>query len=393
MLGLLGVERAEEAARGFLRHPLVRSLLRARKVQLEKIRAEGGGVDCEGMMLRLTRKRRPHDVLAALAQSVEQSLTWPAYLLAQQHPQDLSIVFDLGDGFAVKFYRDAERWGRRLVEVVGARAAELGVPTRLAPKLVAKAEQQQPEPPAEAPALPDPPPAPARGFGAWLARKRYVRASPYADVRPVGVANAGKPQLRIDEARRFVAAALAYHAETGHPVALAALLCLLLGLRTSEALHRQVRDLDDGGKLLWVPRGKNRNARRRLVVPEQLRPFLQALCEGKGSEDLIFSMKDGRRCHRTTMWLVVGRICERAGVPVVCSHSLRGLHSTLAIEAGVTSGAVAAALGHGSFAMTQRHYVAPGAVDAAKSRRVAEALGGAEGVDALQQMDDEKSSR
>lgn len=156
---LLGAERAEEAARGFLRHPLVRCLLRARKVQLEKIKAEGGGVDCEGMTLRVTRKRRPHDVLAALAQSVEQALTWPAYLLAQQHPADLAIVFDLGDGFAVRFFRDAERWGKKLVEVVGKRAAELGVPTHLEPKLVAKAQ-----PPAEAPApsLPAPAqPAPA----------------------------------------------------------------------------------------------------------------------------------------------------------------------------------------------------------------------------------------
>lgn len=57
-----------------------------------------------------------------------------------------------------------------------------------------------------------------------------------------------------------------------------------------------------------------------------------------------------------------------------CPHSLRGLHSTLALEAGVTANAVASALGHGSFAITARHYAAPGAVDSANSRKVVTSL-------------------
>ncbi|HXJ21806.1 MAG TPA: hypothetical protein VMT03_16395 [Polyangia bacterium] len=43
-----------------------------------------------------------------------------------------------------------------------------------------------------------------------------------------------------------------------------------------------------------------------------------------------------------------GTICELAKVPVVCAHSMRGLHSTLAMDAVVTGHVVAASLGHES---------------------------------------------
>ena len=63
---------------------------------------------------------------------------------------------------------------------------------------------------------------------------------------------------------------------------------------------------------------------------------------------------------------------ECQGLP----HSLRGLHSTIAMERGATSGVVAAALGHGSFAITARHYVSPQTLANAKTRKVAAALAG-----------------
>lgn len=61
-------------------------------------------------------------------------------------------------------------------------------------------------------------------------------------------------------------------------------------------------------------------------------------------------------------------------MPRVCPHSLRGLHSTLAMEQGATSGIVAAALGHGSFEITQRHYVKPGTMDNLKQAKVSAAF-------------------
>ena len=71
-------------------------------------------------------------------------------------------------------------------------------------------------------------------------------------------------------------------------------------------------------------------------------------------------------------WLVL--FCKRAGLPRVCPHSLRGLHSSLAVKAGATSTYVARALGHGSDAVTRKHYLAPGALDSARSARVVDVL-------------------
>ena len=79
----------------------------------------------------------------------------------------------------------------------------------------------------------------------------------------------------------------------------------------------------------------------------------------------------------------LARYCKRAAVPLVCPHSLRGLHSSLAVKAGATSAFVAQALGHGSDAVTRKHYIAPSALDSARSARVAGALLGEADLDTL----------
>ena len=138
---------------------------------------------------------------------------------------------------------------------------------------------------------------------------------------------------------------------------------LLLGMRASEVLGRIVRDLDDGGTVLWIARGKTDNARRRLTVLEILQPLLNRLAAVKSAESLIFGTSAAHPNRPLTdawLWGHVQKLCAAAGVPRMSTHSLRGLHSTLALEAGATSGAVAAALGRGSFQITAKHYAAPG---------------------------------
>ena len=68
---------------------------------------------------------------------------------------------------------------------------------------------------------------------------------------------------RIDEARRFESKAMEL-AHSGSAPALGALLMLYLGLRQGEVSARVARDIDDDGRVLWVPSGKTKNARRRL---------------------------------------------------------------------------------------------------------------------------------
>lgn len=68
-------------------------------------------------------------------------------------------------------------------------------------------------------------------------------------------------------------------------------------------------------------------------------------------------------------------ICTKAAVPRVCAHSLRGLHATLATEAGATPQLVANALGHTSPQVAQRHYTDQAATHRANTRKVIDRLG------------------
>jgi hypothetical protein len=50
-------------------------------------------------------------------------------------------------------------------------------------------------------------------------------------------------------------------AGAGESGAVAAMMALLLGMRASEIVTRVVRDLDDDGQILWIPRRRVRDAR------------------------------------------------------------------------------------------------------------------------------------
>ncbi len=105
--------------------------------------------------------------------------------------------------------------------------------------------------------------------------------------------------------------------------------------------------------------------------PEVLQPYLLGLAEDKTPAAKLFG-EHWRNWPR--QW--VQRICVAAEVQVVSAHSMRGLHSTLAVDAGMSAHAVADALGHESFAMTAQSYAKPEAVTRAKQRRVLRVLAG-----------------
>jgi integrase len=217
-----------------------------------------------------------------------------------------------------------------------------------------------------------------RTFFGWCVDKGYVAQNPFAKVRKLGRQRSGKPQLSADEARRFLDAALA-QAKAGDAGALAVALQLALGLRSNEALSRRVRDLDEDGAVLHIPGGKTANARRRPHIPEFLRPALRSLIAGRAPDELLFGDHGSENSRSTYLRRKVIALCQQAGVPVVCPHSLRGLHATLALGQGMSGQAVAAALGHGSFAITARHYADPTAVHDARVQNVLVALDAAPG--------------
>jgi integrase len=135
------------------------------------------------------------------------------------------------------------------------------------------------------------------------------------------------------------------------------------------------------GTRLWIAaqdgeyRGKTHNAARNPEVPEVLRPRLLQRAAGKRSEEYLFGVtSSGRPKHRQLLYMAVRRVCLAAGVPVVCTHSLRGLWATAGVRSGALSHAVAAALGHGSFKMTAKHYVQPGTLDGARTEQLVQLL-------------------
>lgn len=198
----------------------------------------------------------------------------------------------------------------------------------------------------------------ARTFAKWCVEQRYLTRNPLAEVKGVGRKNRRKGQLRKSEAERFVETALG---RAGDDRAAAALVALLMGLRSSEVAGLEARDLDEGGRLLWIDRAKTAAGERKLRVPDVLRPLLTERAMRRGR---LFPGLNRDKLLRATKAL-----CKAAGVTAVTTHGLRGTHATLATEAGLSADFVAKALGHASTTVTESHYVTEEAAAAARQER------------------------
>jgi integrase len=178
--------------------------------------------------------------------------------------------------------------------------------------------------------------AAAKSFGGWCVEQGWIRANPVESVKPTGQRNRGKKQLRIDEARKLVDLCIK-KANLGDEGAVGALTAFLMGMRASEVTDRVVRDLDDDGRLLWIEVGKTKRSRRTIEVPALLRPYLLALAKGRAPEEQLITRSgstQGNKHGRHWLFRHVVALCKEANVPTVCVHSLRGLHATLATDAG-----------------------------------------------------------
>ena len=223
----------------------------------------------------------------------------------------------------------------------------------------------------------------AKAFFAFCVRQKYVSVNPFLNVQPIGKAKAGKPQLRRDEAKKL-SDLLINCAENGETPALGLLVQVLLGLRSAEVLKLRKRDLDCNGTVLVIEGTKTRNARRTLALESPIvRDLLARRVANLAPDTLIFA-PEGREQPLATdhLYKSLAKYCERAGVPIVCPHSLRGLHGSLAVQAGASSAYVAQALGHANDAITRKHYITASALDSARSVKVAAALIGDTDLDA-----------
>lgn len=225
----------------------------------------------------------------------------------------------------------------------------------------------------------------AKDWGAWCVKQRMFRANPFAEVEAVGrkVEGADKPRLTVDESRQLQAHCHK-HAATD-PGAVITLAYLLLGSRASELVKRDVRDLDDHGRLLWIGRTKTGAGTRRLLIPDELTPYLVAIADGRPGDAPLFVSEAsrrwpaGRRWSRHMAYNHVRRIAADAKVPVLPPQALRRTQATLAEDAGETALAVARHLGHATAAapaVTHRSYVGRDTVRNAAVKRGLAALRG-----------------
>jgi integrase len=217
-----------------------------------------------------------------------------------------------------------------------------------------------------------------RIWGKWCVRRGLLKSDPFAAVDPVGrrVVGADKARLTVDESRTLEAWCLAHASDPG---AVLTLSYLYLGTRASELVRRDVRNLDDGGRLLWIGATKTAAGRRRLAIPELLRALLVDLAAGREPEAPLFAHPGGTRWSRDTARRHVRRVTLAAGVTVLPPQALRRTQSTLATEAGETALAVARHLGHATDAapaVTGRSYVGRDAAVAARSDRALRLLQG-----------------
>jgi integrase len=211
--------------------------------------------------------------------------------------------------------------------------------------------------------------ASVRALMRWCIGRGWIRSDPFFGLVPTKPRKRGKPQLRIEEARKLLDVCLAEDSKAATAVALA----LLCGMRASSVTGRTVRDLDDGARVLWIENDKTDAGDRRLEVPEILRARLAALAAGRSGGARLFenTNRDWLRYH-------CRRLCKRAGIAVVSPHGLRGTHASLARPV-VPVEHVARVLGHAGTAVTQRHYIAPGVESALDQRAVLFAIDGGRG--------------
>lgn len=127
------------------------------------------------------------------------------------------------------------------------------------------------------------------------------------------------------------------------------------GLRVSEVVSLQVKDLDFEEGLLTVRCGKGRKDRV-TVLPELLAADLHAFCADKGVNKLIFESDRGGSLTTRAAQKIFAMALKKAGIRKEASfHSLRHSFATHLLGNGVNLRIIQELLGHASSRTTERY--------------------------------------
>lgn len=198
-----------------------------------------------------------------------------------------------------------------------------------------------------------------RGWFRWLCRKGHAESNPWDAVDPVGkrTARAREQALSDDEAGKLYRWCM----DRGELDATITALALTLGMRAGEIAGIGPNDLDSGGSIIVVRKGKTEAAKRKLRVP----PWLVGRVEAIAAAEL----------DRFAVNRAVRRATSAAGVTVVGPHALRATCASVAESAGAPWQAFGPALGHTGPAVTHGHYIRPGASESARAELLERKLG------------------
>jgi len=214
--------------------------------------------------------------------------------------------------------------------------------------------------------------AEARMLMRFAIGRRWLKVSPVDGVEGLGKRRHGKAQLRIDEARRWTATAIGWPTTATSGQSSPWWRCAG-DARERDRLARRAGSRRRGPAAL-DPRLQDGGGQAHAAHPRGAPALPRAAGGQSGGRRAIFGSHD-----RDWPRACVQRICKLAGVPVVGAHSMRGLHATLAMDAGITGTVVAASLGHEHVSTTTRSYAKGEAVAGAQQRRALRVLAGGAG--------------
>lgn len=145
----------------------------------------------------------------------------------------------------------------------------------------------------------------------------------------------------------------------------------ILGLRWSDIspdmTTAQVRRSLHSGNGLWFEDPKTRRSRRRVALPDFLRPYLERQREDQANRreflgdawqdnDLVIDWGEGSPFNPDTLSSAWRTFCRKNKLPNIRFHDLRHAHATMMLLQGVHPKIVSERLGHASIGITLDTY-------------------------------------
>lgn len=193
-----------------------------------------------------------------------------------------------------------------------------------------------------------------RTFFRWCVRRGHLPADPSENLRPPRVGQRLPRFLSVEEAHRICEP----DADTP-PRSLRDQLVLELlygcGLRVSELAALDRDDVDVEQRMVVVRRGKGGKERHVPLGEPAIGVLREYLATTDGSESAMFLNRRGARISTRSLYAIVRKSGESAGVPRVHPHALRHSFATHLLDSGADLRAIQEMLGHTSLSTTQRY--------------------------------------